>query len=289
MVARTGRSVVGTVLAVREPHTRNNNRQAEVDSAWRTITLADVKVWFENCKKPRPSDAICNEVAARLTKMRWPRDIGPPYVPPPPKPANWPKRRKWPPPVRNDDAWWDQLDDVVRRAQTAAAALKALEGTLPATLELLERWQRDEQLRQELGLWLQREQLQWVPKTDAYEAVIALSKALARALPHIKFPFFRAFERKDHRQKRRPKNWHLPAVLIANIIERALIQSGRRTTSTTSGDSTVVKVVRNALARMGYGEIEPGTIAARLTSWKNNQALLAKQARLALAKFGTTI
>jgi hypothetical protein len=244
------------------------NRQAEPDSAQRTITLAEVTKWFENCHKPRPSDAICNEVAERLTKMRWPNDIGPPYVPPPPKPPNWPKRRKWPPPVRNDDAWWD--------FQGATDAAKMLLNSIPAMLAHLDG-------------------LRWAPETrDHYAAIEALRDALMRSMPYIEWPFgkyerqdYRKRPRENYRKRPRPK-WHLHAVLIAAIIVKALIQSGRRKTST-ARDSTVVKVVRKTLSRMGYPEIEPGTIAAHLNRWDDNQALHAKQARLALAKFGTTI
>jgi hypothetical protein len=141
------------------------------------------------------------------------------------------------------------------------------------------------------------EGLQRAPETrDGYKAIKAFGDALSSAMPYIEWPFGK-YERQDYRKRPRRKNWHLPAVLIAKLIERALIDSGRRKTSTTSG-STVVKVVREALIRMGYkigsgqpgkigtsaSEREKGTIAAHLTSWKNSQALLAKQARLAVAK-----
>lgn len=40
----------------------------------RTIAMEEVRKWFESFSKPWPNDDACREVAAKLTKMKWPMD-----------------------------------------------------------------------------------------------------------------------------------------------------------------------------------------------------------------------
>jgi hypothetical protein len=209
--------------------------------ASRIITAAEVRKWSANGHKPWPSEA-CTEIAASLTKMRWPQDLPesrkpgeprPPWDPPPPDPAT-------------EDPWWNPPG--------ATAAARALLEDVPA---MLWHWH-----------WMQ-----WAPEArpgqkpirlrDGYKAVEQLRVALNAALPFIEWPFGE-YKRQDHRKKSRPSDWHMHAGAIAGNIRRALMQSGRRRALGFSRDTAEALVVHEALMRIGYCYIETNTIAAYL-------------------------
>jgi hypothetical protein len=163
--------------------------------------------------------------------MHWERSIEWDRSAPtsPPKLGEWQAK-----PDTDDDQWWD--------FQAASDAAKLL---LASTPRMLQHWDGQ----------------QWAPETrDGYKAIKALEDALSAAQPYIEWPFGK-YKRQDYRERPRPKNWHLLAVLIANIIVKALIQSGHRAPGL-AANSIVVRVVCKALARMGYPDINMVTHSA---------------------------
>jgi hypothetical protein len=211
----------------------------------REIAPDEVKGWFANCRRPRPDEALCAEIAGRLTKMRRPSDPRQSFGV-----ENYDELLKrgmikftkqdpespWVAVVLTevDDRWWD--------FEGARNSANTLLDSIPS---MLQHW---ETLRR------------WPETLDGYEVIKALEHALARALPYIEWPFGEG-ERQD---PPRPSSWHMPAVLIANIIAEALIRSGRLSTSTVA-NSTVVKVVHKALIRLEYPDIDASAIAMYLT------------------------
>jgi hypothetical protein len=188
----------------------------------RPITAAEVNAWSACCRSPWPGEA-CTEIAACLTKMQWPGDLPPKPGAPPPDPTT-------------EDPWWD--------TRAATAAVKALNDDIPA---MLWHWERAAH--------------PWSPETrDGYAAIKALRDALVHALPYVEWPFGK-YERQTYRNRPWPSKWHIPAIVVAGIIGDALMKAGRPSKST-ARDSVLVKIVRRALIRMGYPDIDTGTIAA---------------------------
>jgi hypothetical protein len=212
----------------------------------RTIASAEVVGWFEKCRKPRPNESLCTEIAVRLTKMSWASD--PPetfglknYDELRAKGMITLKRRdaesRWEAVIdKPDDRWWD------------------MRGTASAANTLIENMPRM------LRFW---EGLRPLPNAlKGRKAIKALAKSLSDAHPFIEWPFGK-YERLDPRKQARPRSWHTPAVAIAHIVVTALMQSGHRS-RITAADSITVKVVRGALIRMGYPQVEMSTIARYL-------------------------
>lgn len=84
----------------------------------RTITPDEVKRWISSSRTRAPSDAICEEIASFLTKMRWPGD-------PPPDPNS-----PWLPKVEIDEGdsnqWWDDIQGVAKAANELLASIPAM-------------------------------------------------------------------------------------------------------------------------------------------------------------------
>jgi hypothetical protein len=213
----------------------------------RTITPTEVKDWFG--RRPAP-EAACVEIAALLTKMRWVSDR--------PLPAlrdgmrwAWPRGQAEPVQVLDidPDPYWG--------FQAATDAAKTLLASFP---RMLRHW----------------DGLVRVPETSGgYPAIKAAQDALLTALPYIEWPFGK-YERQDHRKKMRLADWHVPALVIKNIVSEALICSRSRTPRF-SRDAAATRVVVNAPARMGYKisrrkgeESETNTIAAFLRRWEKH-------------------
>jgi hypothetical protein len=201
-----------------------------VAPTYRVITAGEVSEWFKHCKKPRPTEMTCSDVAARLTMMRWPSDPeDDPHLPRPLAEEKSPA-----------DEWWDF------KASTGAA--DTLLASIPA---MLVHW----------------ESLRSAPETRAgFEAISALRDALSLAQPFIEWPFGK-YERQVGQKSL--KIWHIPAVLIARIVAGALIESGHLTVAFTH-NSTVVRVVHEALIRMQYPDMDMvsrNAIGAHLTRW----------------------
>ena len=136
----------------------------------RFVTPADVRQWFG--RKP-PSEAVCIEIAAGLTKMRWSSDPPLPVLGDgmrwtlaalPSGKADWlqlpPGEMTWEQtPDPDPDPYWD--------FEAATGAAKTLLASFP---RMLRHWDRLS-----------------VPETRAagYEAITTLDDALKRALPFI--------------------------------------------------------------------------------------------------------
>lgn len=154
----------------------------------RTITAVETRKWLERLGAS-PNDALCDDVAGRLTKIRWPSD--------PTSPAAGCDDET--------DQWWD--------FQAAIKAANTLNAAFPA---MLSHW----------------DGLQWAPETrGGYEAIKALDTTLSLAMPYIEFPFGK-YERKTHRHRHRPKDWHMAAIVIAKFFIEAMIKSGGKAPST---------------------------------------------------------
>jgi hypothetical protein len=223
----------------------------------RIITGAEVRGWFARGRKPPPSEDACFEIATRLTKTRWKSDSPMPAIP-----DNMWWVRAYPCPVWFPepyvaDPWWNP--------EEAAAAAKALLEDVPA---MLWHWHR----------------MQTAPETlpgqkparlrGGYDAIERLRIALDAALPYIEFPVGE-YERQDRRKAKRPKDWHLPAIVAAHFIGKALCSES------TARDSVRVRVVTTALGRMGYS-VENDTIHQYLKGRAIEQKLMGEKAKRAV-------
>lgn len=208
------------------------------DRALRTIAAAEVEGWFGKSNRSQLGDAQYREIAAQLTKWRWPSD--------PINPSNT---------LSSDEAeigystYWD--------FKAAIDAAKLLLDSMPA---MLRHW----------------DGLQWAPETrGGYPAISALQKDLLTALPYIEWPFGR-YERRTGRK--RAKSWHLPAVLVAKALIKCAADAKQIEPSLTR-NSVAVRVVRKALIRMGFKDINTVTasaVAAHLARWDKKYGLTSK-------------
>jgi len=206
-----------------------NSRRAS-----RIISAAEVRDWFGPSPEAELGNAQYREIAAYLTKIRWPSDTGPLFQPCPVATES-----------DESDRYWD-FDAVFDAA-------KSLHDTLPA---MLRHW----------------DGLLWAPETaGGHPAIKELQDALTVALPYIQWPFGK-YERQTGRKK--PKDWHLPAVMVANVVIKAMIEAGYNDPGITR-NSIVVRVVRNALIRMRVlNEITIGAVGAHLTRWDKKYGLI---------------
>ena len=97
---------------------------------------------------------------------------------------------------------------------------------------------------------------------DRYDAMKALDDALAAAMTCF-YPFGELG--KPSRRKRR-NAWHMPAVLIAHFIGKALVASGHDTPNL-DRTSAVVRIVQTALTRMNYDTVTYTAVSKHLKSW----------------------
>lgn len=202
----------------------------------RIITAAEVRDWFGKSRKSLLGDTQYREIAAFLTKIRWPSDTGPLFQP-------------CPVVVETDEAdrYWD--------FDAAFAAAKLLLESMPA---MLRHWNG----------------LLWAPETrGGHPAIKALQDSLTVALPYIEWPFGE-YVRQTGRKK--PKPWHLPALMVARVVVKAMIEAGHDEPSITR-NSVVVRIVRTALIRMGFlNEITTSAVGAHLTRWNKKHGLTPK-------------
>jgi hypothetical protein len=141
----------------------------------------------------------------------------------------------------DDDRWWD--------FDSATEAAKLLIESGP---KMLKHW----------------EGLRWAPETrPGYEAIDKLGEALAVALPYIEFPLGQ-YEPALGRKK--PKDWHMPAVIIFGIIASALSQSLGN--PRLSRNAIMIRVVCSALRRLGY-YVEVGAVSQHLIRWNAKYGL----------------
>jgi hypothetical protein len=164
---------------------------------------------------------------------------------PPPSPSRGPKLIDG-----SDERWWDI------KATTKAA--RTLRDSMPKMLAF-------------------QKTLQWAPETrDGYNAIDALKKALVAASPYIEHPF----GGKGAGGRKRAKQWHIYAFLIAQLIIDEMIKAGHPKPGITR-NSVVVRVVQKALKRMGVdksGILSTSTIGMYLTRRNNKYGPAFKNA-----------
>lgn len=229
----------------------------------RTITGAEVRGWFARGRKPPPSEDACFEIATHLTKTRWASDPPMPVIP---DDMHW--KRAYPCPVwfpepDDVDPWWDC---PFWDSEKAAASAKALLDDIPA---MLWHWHRMQETRFETLPGQKPMHLR-----GGYDAIERLRVALDAVLPYIEFPVGE-YERQNPRKVKRPKDWHLPAIVAAHFIGKALCSES------TARDSVRVRVVTTALERMGYS-VESDTIHQYLKGRAIEQKLMGEKAKLAV-------
>ena len=81
-----------------------------------------------------------------------------------------------------------------------------------------------------------------------YEAIRVLGELLSSAMPYVEYPW--GYYEGSRRHP--PKDWHLPAVLIANTITHALVKSGHKRPAMSSGNTILAQVIQTVLERMGH-------------------------------------
>jgi hypothetical protein len=202
----------------------------------RTITATEVRDWFGKSRQSLLGNAQYREIAAYLTKIRWPSDTGPLFQPCPVATES-----------DESDRYWD--------FDAAFDAAKLLLESMPA---MLRHWNG----------------LLWAPETrGGHPAIKALQDTLTVALPYIEWPFGK-YERQTGRKQ--PKAWHLPAVMVARVVVKAMIEAGHDEPGITR-NSVVVRIVRKALIRMGVlNEITTSAVGAHLTRWDKKYGLTPK-------------
>jgi len=228
----------------------------------RIISGDEVMEWFARGHKPWPTEKDCADIAARLTKVRWPGEELPAIGDDEQWQIDYPSWPDGPPVFRRvpykADPWWDP--------EKAATAARVLLHDFPA---MLWHWRGMRHTRAETLPGQKPARLR-----EGYAAIKRLGDALEAALPYVEFPFGK-YRRQDHREGMRLKPWHVHAVAITPMIVETLRRSGhpipahlRKITHNTAA----VRIVREALVRMGYDKniIKPPAIAQFLTLWAND-------------------
>jgi hypothetical protein len=202
----------------------------------RTIIAAEVQEWVGKPSKSMMGKEQFREIAASLTSYRWPAD------PPPPPGTPWVPREIEPDPNR----WWD--------FEAVTEAAKTLLRNAPA---MLSHWEGQ----------------RWAPQTrNGFDVIKALGDALFSAMPYIEWPF--GYYERQGRSKR-PKPWHIMALVIARLVITAMIEADHNEPGITRS-SIVVRIVSNALIRMGFPNakmITPAAIGMHLTRWNEKFGL----------------
>jgi len=102
-----------------------------------------------------------------------------------------------------------------------------------------------------------------------------LGEALSTGMPYIEWPFG-YYERQSH--PKRPKTWHMMALLVAQLVIRVMVEIGHEDPGITR-NSVVARVVRKALIRMNFPNsnmITLTAIGAHLTRWDKSFGLTPK-------------
>jgi hypothetical protein len=202
----------------------------------RTITATEVQEWVGKSSKSVMGKAQFGEIAAGLTRFKWPAD------PPPPPGSPWVTKEIEPDPNR----WWD--------FEAVTEAAKTLLKNAPA---MLSHWEGQ----------------RWASETrGGFDVIKTLGDALFFAMPYIEWPLG-YYDRKAPRM--RLKAWHTMALVIARLVIKVTIDAGHNEPGITR-NSIVVRIVRNALIRMNFPNakmITTTAIGAHLTRWNNKFGL----------------
>lgn|GEM_PF-3069521 len=202
----------------------------------RKITATEVKKWLGSSKASILGRSQYREIAAGLTKLKWPGDL--------PSPLGSPWFQKEP--EIDPKRWWD--------FEAATEAAKTLLKSAPA---MLSHWEGQ----------------RWAPQSrDGYDVIKALGNALFLAMPYIEWPLGYY----EHRTRsKRPKPWHTMALVIARLVINVIVKAGHNEPGITR-NSIVVRIVRNALIRMKLPDAKMVTLAAigaHLTRWDKKYGL----------------
>ncbi len=181
-------------------------------------------------------EAQFRKIAVGLTRFKWPAD------PAPPPGSAWVPRE-----IETDlNRWWD--------FEAVTEAAKTLLRNAPA---MLSHWEGQ----------------RWAPQTrNGFEVIKALGDALFSAIPYIEWPF--GYYERQGRSKR-PKPWHIMALVIAKLVINVMIEAGHNDPGITR-NSIVVRIVYNALIRMGFSNVSmitPAAIGIHLTRWNEKFGL----------------
>jgi hypothetical protein len=210
----------------------------------RTITATEVESWFGRSKKLQLRPEKYGEIAAGLTKMRWPSDRPAAKVR-----SNLGINQK------SARSFWD--------FEAATKAAKTLLDDMPA---MLSHWQEPE----------------WSPEhQSAYNAISVLNEALITALPYIEWPLG-PYEVATGRKA--PKDWHMPSILIAKSVIKALVAAGDDAPGITH-NSLVVGIIQKALIRMQFPQsrtLSRDAIGAHLKQWNKKWGDLPRKPATAL-------
>jgi hypothetical protein len=201
------------------------------------ISGAEVAAWFD--PRSTPGMACCEAIAGWINRLIWPSDPKPRGrdVLPAPVPAaltlEW---RVWP-------GMPKQLWDAEKAAEAAKAARKLLKH-MPWLLS-----------------WAEALENERFPETlDRHDKLKLVRQGLPELLSFIEAPF-------GHRQQGyTPKDWHRPAIWVAQTIIVEFTNAGLPEPAI-SQRSAVARVISHALARMGYGTVEPAAIGNHLVAW----------------------
>ena len=232
------------------------------------ITLQDVRGWSAGGRRGLWPDEVCSEVAARLNKMQWPKDS--PREPGAPRPA-------WDPPPPPDDPRGDQL--VQLRAQTAAGAKSFLDGLracdsdrIKEAGDALERalpeiefpfgyGQALIQLGRTIQGMTRQEAEKYLRTFDLpSDTIEMLVENTPEQLDRKLLQMAREQRRRWLKSPPRPK-WHIPAFAITKTIGEVLARADLPVRGLSSRNSIVVRVVREAMKRMGHPNTEAAAIA----------------------------
>jgi hypothetical protein len=110
----------------------------------------------------------------------------------------------------------------------------------------------------------------------AHKAVSALNEALNTAMPFIEWPLG---PYKASLGRKKPKNWHVPSIVIARLVIDALVAAGEVAPGITH-NSVTVRVVQKALIRMEFPyckTLAREAIGAHLKRWSQKYGGLAQK------------
>jgi hypothetical protein len=220
--------VIGEEI-MRTPSTKNS----------RTITATEVEGWVGKSRNSKIGKVQFHEIAAGLTRLRWPSD------PEPPPGSNS---------FENEALVVESYDGNLWDFSAVTAAAKTLLKNAPAML----------------SFW---EEQRWAPQTrEGFDAIENLGEALFLAMPYIEWPLG-YYDGKA--SPKRPKPWHVMALVIAKLVINSMVAAGQVQPGITR-NSVVARIVHRALARMnfpGSKMITPTAIGAHLTRWDRKYGL----------------
>jgi hypothetical protein len=190
------------------------------------ISAAEVRRWYG-----RSSIELCEQIATKLNKMRWPTD--------PKVPEKEQKEQKNP---LDEVHFWD--------TKAGAKAIRLLVEEILPSASHLARILEHPRFPQTQGRW---------------KKIEAQKLGLTELLEFIEWPF----GRDSTRGYKPPRDWHVFAVLVAQVFIDASAKLGLPEPAITE-NSRLARAVHHALIRMGFkkvGYVKPGAVGSHLVRW----------------------